>query len=130
MARSDIPSELRSRLFSINNIIQISNQRCVKDDRFKKKTLGDSIRDNKFTRVAIAQRSCELWRDTTYTGDNIDDLYINAGGFSSNFLEALPKTARTGYERHGADLSKGYPELPPSENIPLYVDNALNVGNT
>jgi hypothetical protein len=53
-----------------------------------------------------------------------------AGGFSSNFSEALPKTTRARYERHGVDLSKGYPELPPSENIPLYIDDAKNVRNT
>jgi alpha-ketoglutarate-dependent taurine dioxygenase len=69
-------------------------------------------------------------KNTSNLSINVDVSNRIAGGFSSNFLEALPKTTKARYERHGVDLSKGYPELPPSENIPLYVDDAKNVRNS
>ena len=52
------------------------------------------------------------------------------GGFNASHVDALPKLAREYLERHGVDLSKGYPEKPQSEQIPLYVDDALKIRNT
>lgn len=49
------------------------------------------------------------------------------GGFEGSFVEAIPPTTKARYERHGVDLSNGYPEKPPSEQIPLYVDDALKI---
>ncbi|CCH43853.1 putative dioxygenase [Wickerhamomyces ciferrii] len=49
------------------------------------------------------------------------------GGYSNNFIDKLPQNARDRFERHGVDLSKGYPEKPPSEQIPLYVDDAQKI---
>ncbi|CCH44190.1 Alpha-ketoglutarate-dependent taurine dioxygenase [Wickerhamomyces ciferrii] len=50
-----------------------------------------------------------------------------AGGFEGSYVEALPPTTRARYERHGINLSQGYPEKPPSDRIPLYVDDAHKV---
>lgn len=50
-----------------------------------------------------------------------------SGGYSGSFVEAIPPTTKARYERHGIDLSKGYPEKPPSSQIPLYVDDATKI---
>lgn len=52
------------------------------------------------------------------------------GGFDISYIEALPEATRARLEKHGIDLSKGYPEKPQSEQIPLYVDDAYKVRDT
>jgi hypothetical protein len=52
------------------------------------------------------------------------------GGYLGSFIEAITKTTRHRYERHGIDLSKGYPERPLSDQIPLYVDDAIKIRDT
>ncbi|CAH2352594.1 alpha-ketoglutarate-dependent sulfonate dioxygenase [[Candida] railenensis] len=49
------------------------------------------------------------------------------GGFADSWVEALPETTRGRYEKYGIDLSKGYPQRPPTENIPIFVDEAFAI---
>ncbi|CCH40887.1 Alpha-ketoglutarate-dependent sulfonate dioxygenase [Wickerhamomyces ciferrii] len=58
---------------------------------------------------------------------NIDVSKKVRGGFDESLVEELPSTTRARFERHGVDLSKGYPEKPPSDQIPLYVDDAFKI---
>lgn len=46
------------------------------------------------------------------------------GGFADSNLENLPESTRIRFEKYGIDLSQGYPERPPTEKIPIYVDDA------
>lgn len=46
------------------------------------------------------------------------------GGFSDNLIEKLPETTRKRFDKAGIDLSKGYPQRPDSDEIPLFIDEA------
>ncbi|CCE86262.1 Piso0_004741 [Millerozyma farinosa CBS 7064] len=51
------------------------------------------------------------------------------GGFSDSYIEKLPAPARRRFEKAGIDLSHGYPERPPSEKIPIFLDEAVAIRN-
>ena len=51
------------------------------------------------------------------------------GGFSEGWIEGLPESARKRFEKYGIDLSKGYPEKPPTEDIPIFVEDATAFRN-
>lgn len=72
----------------------------------------------------------ELNNQTENLSIEIDVSNRVKGGFNASHVDALPKLAREYLERHGVDLSNGYPEKPQSEQIPLYVDDALKIRNT
>jgi alpha-ketoglutarate-dependent taurine dioxygenase len=50
-------------------------------------------------------------------------------GQTVSWLEKLPKSSRDRLERHGIDLSKGYPIVPKYEDIPKFVDEAFEIRN-
>lgn len=51
------------------------------------------------------------------------------GGFTDSFIENLPLSTRARYEKYKIDLSKGYPEKPPTEKIPIFIDDAVKIRN-
>lgn len=51
------------------------------------------------------------------------------GGFSDSWITGLPQTTRDRLERAGIDLSNGYPERPPTEDIPIFLDDAVSIRN-
>jgi alpha-ketoglutarate-dependent taurine dioxygenase len=69
----------------------------------------------------------EVSKKTTKLSITVDVSDRVAGGYSGSFIEAIPKTTRERYQRHGIDLSNGYPERPPSGQIPLYIDDAAKI---
>lgn len=69
----------------------------------------------------------QLSKNTSNLTIQVDVSKRLQGGFEGSFVEGLPPTTRARFERHGIDLSRGYPEKPPSEQIPLYVDDAYKV---
>lgn len=52
-------------------------------------------------------------------------------GFSAqvSWLEKLPPSTLDRFKRHNIDLSKGYPVVPPTAEIPKFVDEAFEVRN-
>ncbi|KAH3674679.1 hypothetical protein WICMUC_003095 [Wickerhamomyces mucosus] len=58
---------------------------------------------------------------------NVDVSKRVAGGFSLNLADKLPESTRRRFEKNGYDLSKGYPQKPPTADIPLYLDDALKI---
>ena len=52
------------------------------------------------------------------------------GGFADSWVEHLPSTTRTRLEKAGIDLSQGYPERPPTEDIPIFLDQAEAIRNS
>lgn len=52
------------------------------------------------------------------------------GGFADSWVEQLPSTTRTRLEKAGIDLSQGYPERPPTEDIPIFLDQAEAIRNS
>lgn len=58
---------------------------------------------------------------------NVDVSKRVAGDYAADLIESLPPTTRARYEKYGIDLSHGYPEKPPSEHIPLYLDDAQKI---
>ncbi|AOW04398.1 hypothetical protein LXG23DRAFT_55687 [Yarrowia lipolytica] len=67
---------------------------------------------------------------TTSLEQPLNDLSIKVkprvkGGISTEFLKHLPPHSRARLERHGVDLSRGYPERPT--DIPFYLDEAVAV---
>lgn len=42
-------------------------------------------------------------------------------------LEILPESTKKRLEDDNIEISQGYPEIPPSENIPIYVDEVLKI---
>lgn len=50
-------------------------------------------------------------------------------GEAASWLEHLPAPARARFEKHGIDLSKGYPKVPERHQIPTYLDEAFEVRN-
>lgn len=42
----------------------------------------------------------------------------------------MPSTTRTRLEKAGIDLSQGYPERPPTEDIPIFLDQAEAIRNS
>ncbi|KAK6459593.1 taurine catabolism dioxygenase [Scheffersomyces xylosifermentans] len=50
-------------------------------------------------------------------------------GYDHSFLENVPPTTRARYERHGVDISKGYPYVPELDSIPKFVDEAYAIRN-
>ncbi|KAF8000136.1 hypothetical protein HF325_005065 [Metschnikowia pulcherrima] len=50
-------------------------------------------------------------------------------GSAASWLDRLPEPARKRFERHGIDLSKGYPKVPEREHIPTFLDEAFEVRN-
>ncbi|TID28151.1 hypothetical protein CANINC_002688 [Pichia inconspicua] len=53
--------------------------------------------------------------------------YVN--GADSEGLKLLPESSRKRLEEDGVDLSKGYPEIPPRSDIPVFVDQAHAIRN-
>lgn len=51
------------------------------------------------------------------------------GGFGDSWVERLPAPAKARYARHGIDISQGYPERPPTDKIPKYIDEAFAIRN-
>lgn len=51
-------------------------------------------------------------------------------GKEASWLERLPAEARSRFERHGIDLSDGYPKVPDHKDIPQFVDEAYQIRNT
>lgn len=58
------------------------------------------------------------------------DVSRRVTGGSLDLASLIPPTTKARYERHGVDTSKGYPEKPPSQQIPLYVDDAQKIRDT
>lgn len=52
------------------------------------------------------------------------------GGFADSWVEQLPSSTRTRLEKAGVDLSQGYPERPPTEDIPIFLGQAEAIRNT
>lgn len=50
-------------------------------------------------------------------------------GEQASWLEKLPAEARKRFEKHGIDLSKGYPKVPEHKDVPQFVDEAYQVRN-
>ncbi|KAM9921826.1 hypothetical protein OXX59_006241 [Metschnikowia pulcherrima] len=50
-------------------------------------------------------------------------------GSSASWLEKLPEPARKRFEKHGIDLSKGYPKVPERNEIPTFLDEAYEIRN-
>lgn len=50
-----------------------------------------------------------------------------AGGFADSLIEELPGSTRARYEKHGIDLSRGYPQRPDTEDIPVFLDEAEKI---
>lgn len=50
-------------------------------------------------------------------------------GTQASWIERLPEPARKRFERHGIDLSKGYPKVPEKKDIPTFVDQAFEIRN-
>ncbi|KAH3680126.1 hypothetical protein WICMUC_000527 [Wickerhamomyces mucosus] len=69
-------------------------------------------------------------KDDLITTINVDVSKRVAGGFAINFADKLPESTRKRFEKNGYDLSKGYPQKPPSADIPLYLDDALKIRGT
>ncbi|CAK7900944.1 alpha-ketoglutarate-dependent sulfonate dioxygenase [[Candida] anglica] len=46
------------------------------------------------------------------------------GGFADSWVENLPATTKARFEKYGIDISQGYPQRPPTEDIPIFVDQA------
>ncbi|ANB11931.1 Jlp1p [Sugiyamaella lignohabitans] len=46
-------------------------------------------------------------------------------GFAANYIDKLPEHSRKRFERHGVDLSRGYPERP--SHIPIWLDEAAKI---
>lgn len=44
------------------------------------------------------------------------------GGFANSLAEHLPENTKVRFDKYGIDYSKGYPERPPTENIPIFLD--------
>ncbi|ODV66258.1 hypothetical protein HYPBUDRAFT_153700 [Hyphopichia burtonii NRRL Y-1933] len=51
-------------------------------------------------------------------------------GTAKEWVEKLPGSTRRRFQKHGIDLSKGYPIIPNPEDIPTYVDEAFEIRNT
>ncbi|CUM63886.1 uncharacterized protein PRCAT00001474001 [Priceomyces carsonii] len=51
------------------------------------------------------------------------------GGFSDSFVEKLPPSTRLRYDRYDVDLSEGYPARPLTEEIPVFLDEAVAIRN-
>lgn len=52
------------------------------------------------------------------------------GGFADSWAERLPSTTRARLEKAGIDLSSGYPERPPTEDIRIFLDQAEAIRST
>ncbi|SGZ48883.1 CIC11C00000003918 [Sungouiella intermedia] len=50
-------------------------------------------------------------------------------GTAASWLERLPAPARKRLEKYNIDLSKGYPKVPESKDIPKFVDEAFEIRN-
>lgn len=50
-------------------------------------------------------------------------------GAQASWVERLPEPARRRFEKHGVDLSKGYPKVPENKDIPKFVDEAFEIRN-
>lgn len=50
-------------------------------------------------------------------------------GSAASWLEKLPASSRKRFEKHGIDLSKGYPKVPERSEIPTFVDEAFEIRN-
>ncbi|CCH42829.1 Alpha-ketoglutarate-dependent sulfonate dioxygenase [Wickerhamomyces ciferrii] len=48
-------------------------------------------------------------------------------GFGDDYSKYLPQSTKDRFQRHGIDISKGYPERPQS--IPLFLDDAYKIRN-
>lgn len=49
------------------------------------------------------------------------------GGSGDSWIDHLPASTRQRFEKHGIDLSRGYPVRPPIEKIPKFIDEAYAV---
>lgn len=52
------------------------------------------------------------------------------GGFVDSNLENLPETTKKRFAKYNIDISQGYPERPPTEEIPVYLDEAEAIRST
>lgn len=50
-------------------------------------------------------------------------------GDAASWLERLPAPARKRFDKHGIDLSRGYPKVPQREDIPTFLDEAYAIRN-
>lgn len=51
------------------------------------------------------------------------------GGFADSLVESLPPSTRERLQKYAIDLSQGYPERPPTEEIPIFIKDAEKIRN-
>ncbi|KAH3678967.1 hypothetical protein WICMUC_001335 [Wickerhamomyces mucosus] len=69
----------------------------------------------------------ELNQKTQDLKINVDVSNRVKGGIAINLADKLPQSTKDRFKRHGLDFSRGYPEKPPTSEIPLYIDDAQKI---
>ncbi|KAK6455106.1 oxidoreductase activity protein [Scheffersomyces xylosifermentans] len=52
------------------------------------------------------------------------------GGYVVSDLEKLPAPTKKRYEKYGIDITPGYPQRPPTEDIPIFIEDAKAIRST